>query len=227
MNTAKISEIFLSYQGEGPYAGEQQLFIRFFGCSWACAYCDTVFDEYKIFSKESLLQEVLKYKDSYYSVSLTGGEPLDQISFLKEFTILLKRISGKPIYLETNGILYDNLREILDSIDIIAMDFKLPSSTKKDSFWSYHERFLEIAKEKEVFVKAVVTENTTRDDIIRAGSIISKIDKKIPFILQPVDPRNGVGEPSYEILDTFKKILLKKIKDVQIIPQWQKLMGVR
>ena len=43
MSNAIIKEIFSSIQGEGPYIGEKQLFIRFCGCNLNCAYCDTNF----------------------------------------------------------------------------------------------------------------------------------------------------------------------------------------
>ena len=40
---ANIKEIFLSIQGEGPYIGYRQVFIRFCGCNLDCQYCDTDF----------------------------------------------------------------------------------------------------------------------------------------------------------------------------------------
>ncbi len=38
--TTRITEIFSSLQGEGPYMGQRHLFIRFEACHMACAYCD-------------------------------------------------------------------------------------------------------------------------------------------------------------------------------------------
>ena len=77
---ARISEIFLSYQGEGPFTGSKQLFVRFYGCNMECSYCDTPLESYKSFSKESLLGKILDFGDNYNELVLTGG--LEAISII-------------------------------------------------------------------------------------------------------------------------------------------------
>ena len=37
----RVKELFTSIQGEGPFIGYKQLFIRFCGCNLTCSYCDT------------------------------------------------------------------------------------------------------------------------------------------------------------------------------------------
>lgn len=227
MNEAKISDIFFSYQGEGPYLGMKQLFIRFYGCSFNCAYCDTRPLSYNTFTKEDLSEEISEYKQAYHSVSLTGGEPLEQVDFLEGFLVLLKQSHQKSVYFETNGILHEELKKIIDSVDIISMDIKLPSSTKKNAFWNEHKRFLEIAKSKDVFVKVIITDQTNLQDVVKAGDILKDIDRKIPFILQPVDPVENIKRPPAETLRRFKRELDKDIENVQIIPQWHKAVGIK
>ena len=41
MKSGYITELFSSFQGEGPYVGRRQIFIRFAGCPYSCFYCDT------------------------------------------------------------------------------------------------------------------------------------------------------------------------------------------
>ena len=81
---AKISDIFKSIQGEGLYQGEEQLFVRLYGCNLQCKYCDTRLDYYE----EKTVDELISLLDSdafsgVQSVALTGGEPLLQPEFIK------------------------------------------------------------------------------------------------------------------------------------------------
>ena len=55
---AKISEIFDSIQGEGPYVGCRQIFIRFCGCNILCDYCDTEFDKGEKYTVKQLVDKI-------------------------------------------------------------------------------------------------------------------------------------------------------------------------
>ena len=44
-HTANLVEVFSSVQGEGPYIGYKQLFMRFSDCNLNCNYCDTNYKE--------------------------------------------------------------------------------------------------------------------------------------------------------------------------------------
>ena len=230
MMQAKVSEIFLSYQGEGPFAGSRQLFLRFYGCNLDCVYCDTFLESYKSFSKESLLGKILDFEDNYNELTLTGGEPLLQAGFLKGFLPLFRKHRKHKIYLETNGTLPDRLEEIIDYTDIIAMDFKIPSSAgNPQNLWKAHERFLEIASRKELIIKAVITDSTTVDDIKQMSRQIAGLKKKSVIILQPVTPVGDlVREPDEEMIAYFRGYVEKETgKEVRILGQMHKCLGIR
>lgn len=228
MDEARISEIFISYQGEGPYLGEKQLFIRFHGCSLNCDYCDTRPASYQTFTREGLLEKIREFGNSYNSVSITGGEPLEQAEFLKGFLPLLKKTLKKPVYLETNGVMFRELESVLDYVDIVAMDIKLPSSTgKKISFWEEHKKFLNLAKTKKTFVKVIATDRFGMDELMKAKEIVQSADPAIPFILQPVDPIRRVRAPEGKVLSKFRRELARDLKDVRIIPQWHKAANIK
>ncbi len=220
----KIAEIFDSIQGEGIYLGEKQLFIRFFGCNLDCKYCDTKLNFFKEYTPEELFKELKSFKDSYHSLVFTGGEPLEQKDFLKEI-LKLSHAKGYKNYLETNGILYDELREVIELVDIVAMDLKLPSSTGQRQLWEAHRKFLEIAAEKEVFLKSVVCLSTTEDDLRQAAILINESNKSPVLVLQPNSFESGPAME--EKLQHFKNILIEEKIAVCIIPQMHKIIGVK
>ena len=165
-NETEISEIFSSLQGEGPYLGIKQIFVRFGRCNMHCGYCDELEkmkeENFSIYSLESLLTSIDKFeseKGPHHSISLTGGEPLFYTPFLKGLMPKIKE-RGLLTYLETNGTLPRELAQIIKWCDIIAMDMKPSSSTGDRNFYKEHEEFLKIAVQKEVFVKVVVTPET-------------------------------------------------------------------
>jgi len=160
----RIAEVFDSIQGEGLYLGEKQIFVRFFGCNLACKFCDTKLHSFMEYEPEELFQELKLYQDKYHSVSFTGGEPLLQKDFLKELMQMTRRHNFRN-YLETNGILHEALKEVIDYVDIVAMDLKLPSSTGLGDFWEEHRLFLKIASQREVFLKAVICSQTKEEDL--------------------------------------------------------------
>ena len=210
-------------QGEGLYVGKPQVFIRFYGCNLACSFCDTKPENHEIFTVDSLIDKISGFREPYHSISLTGGEPLLQADFIVDF---LRNFSEKSIYLETNGVLYGQLSKVIDYVDIIAMDFKLPSSAGCGIFWEEHEKFLKLAKRKEVFVKAVITDATAKEDISRMLDIIKKT-KDVPIVLQPVTPLGGIEAPGMGLLNEFKDTVTKSACRVEVIPQVHRLMGVR
>lgn len=227
MIKAKISEIFRSVQGEGRYTGVKQVFVRFYGCNMHCAWCDTplaINGTFQEFSLDELFEEVFRQWEGCHSVSLTGGEPLLQTDFLKRFLPLLKK-ARMPVYLETNGTLVAELEDIIHDIDIIAMDIKMPSSTKEKSYWKEHEAFLKIALKKDVFIKAVVCGDTGHEDIVAAVDLVSGISPEILFILQPNtdELNNGVMDRCL----AYQDYCLKHLSNVRIMPQMHKFMEVK
>lgn len=222
----KIREIFTSIQGEGPYIGYKQLFIRFCGCNIKCNFCDTnAFEneEYTEFTPEELLKNIEEFNlKSIHSISLTGGEPLIWSDFLLEF---LPLISNK-IYLETNATLKDNLEKIINYVHIISADIKLPSSSGIENSFAVHDEFFKVAKKynKEFFAKIVFDENILDDEISHCLKLADKYN--IPLILQPKTTEDKIlfdGEKIQDIFDKFLKIR----PDVRVIPQVQKFLQIR
>lgn len=227
---AKITEIFSSIQGEGPYVGVSQVFVRFFECNMHCVWCDTPASigdgrrDYKEFSVEDLLERVDSLYENCHSVSITGGEPLLQGDFLQSFCSALHQ-DNKKVYLDTNGTQPKALASIIKGIDIIAMDIKLPSSTRQKAHWARHKEFLRIARGREVFVKVVVSLDTRDDEVLKGARLVADVDPGILFILQPnyLDMKKGIVDKCVE----YQKSCAKILKDVRILPQVHKFMKLR
>ncbi len=219
-NKVLIKEIFKSIQGEGLYIGTNQLFIRFSHCNLHCEYCDTDFiTDLKEYNATELSSFVNNIKD-IHSISLTGGEPLMEADFLTEFLPLVNH----KIYLETNGTLFFDLKKIINYVDIIAMDIKLESSSKNGDLFDIHEKFINTAKEKELFVKVVFDENIKEEEIIKCTALTKKYS--VPLIIQP----KMNGENLELRTDFINKVFYRFINlysQTRLIPQVHKFMNIR
>lgn len=242
-----VQEIFASVQGEGLWIGQRQIFIRFLGCDIACRYCDTPGDQNSGNGTNRCRVQTTPASFTYAQVpcnlstedlnkfcsrllvpgphmpflSLTGGEPLLQHPFLSAW---LPQVKNRfRIYLETNGIHAEAMARLRSLVDIVSMDFKLPSSTGLQPFWTEHKQFLDAARGTKLFVKAVVTADTRTEDILRSGQLILDHDPAIPFIIQPA---GGPLSPDPALLIQFQNAALGIIGDVRVIPQAHKILNM-
>lgn len=97
----RITEIFLSLQGEARDAGWPTVFVRLTGCPLRCQYCDTAYAFHggQWRDIDAILDEVAGHRVRH--VCVTGGEPLAQ----KRCLALLSRLcdAGYSVSLETSG----------------------------------------------------------------------------------------------------------------------------
>ena len=238
-----IIEIFSSIQGEGKYVGCRQIFVRLEGCNLDCTYCDTENEigrhprcmvEIPVGSHELVPYEnplspeevagiITRLADGvpHHSLSITGGEPLLHVPFIKELAAHI----DLPIFLETNGTLDRALADCIDCISHISMDLKLPDVLSAP-VWDAHARFLEIACTKDVYVKVVVAAETRAEDVEHAAHLVADIAPATLLILQPVTPYGGCTAPTPARLLELQRIALRHISDVRIIPQTHRMMDL-
>lgn len=99
----RLTEIFLSLQGETTSTGLPTVFVRLTGCPLRCGYCDTEYAFHGGTSQclDSVLEQVAAFNTRH--VTVTGGEPLAQPGAIA----LLARLcdADYSVSLETSGAL--------------------------------------------------------------------------------------------------------------------------
>lgn len=240
-----ISEVFVSFQGEGVHAGRRQLFIRLSGCNLRCRYCDTPdslerSSRYRVHRADGQLDEgtnpltaaqllalalpLITDGPPIDGVSITGGEPLLQADFLAE--LLADARLPRPRLLETNGMLPDRLAQVLPVVDVVSMDVKLPSNTGEPAFWDAHQAFLTAAGGK-AYVKVLVDAATDRDDVARACEIIATCAPATAVFVQPITDFAGKVDIGSGLLEGFYSMLRTRLADVRVLPQTHKMLGIQ
>ncbi len=230
MLKAKVVEVFKSIQGEGKYVGVSQAFVRFWDCNLRCSWCDTKHsyenneEDIKEYDVEEMADAIMAFSQEIHSVSLTGGEPLLQKDFIKQLLPILKK-KEMAVYLDTNGTLPANLEEVIDKIDIISMDMKLPSSSKGPASWEEHAAFLKCAQQKDVFVKAVISKETLSEDVEKVVELIVSVNPSVELFLQPntLDLNDGVINKCFD----FQNYCLQYLAQVRVIPQLHKFLNIK
>ena len=147
-----------------------------------------------------------------------------ETAFLKEF--LPKIADERKIYLETNGILYYNLEEIIDYLDIISMDYKIESATGHATKHDIHKKFINIAQQhrKNIFIKVVFNSKITDAEIKQICELAA--ETHIFVCLQPMMQDGHLVDDINNSVKIFNKFL-QRYKNVRLIPQVHTLLGLK
>jgi 7-carboxy-7-deazaguanine synthase len=226
-----LLEIFSSYQGEGPYAGLRQIFVRLSGCHLRCVYCDTPgswersstwtmngASRRNPVSVDETLQAIRSLAP-HPSVSFTGGEPVLQAEFVREVALGVRSL-GMKTYLDTSGTLADRLALCADAIDVFAFDVKLPSCPGVKADWNDTVRCLELARGREAFVKIVVLQDSREDEVAKAAGLVPA---EMPVVLQIATPVNGQAVPPDG--EKLSRLRAAAGRPVLVLPQLHVLAG--
>jgi len=245
--SANVSELFVSFQGEGLHAGRRQLFVRLGGCPLRCRYCDTPeslvpvpvcrvvtadgvrrrSNPLGIGDVEAEVQALADAAPPLHAVAVTGGEPLLQIDFLVAW--LSCRPRELPVLLETAGIMPERLVRVLPWVGIVSLDLKCPSNTGERARWDEHEACLRaaVAAGRDVYVKMPVDEDTAAEEVARGARLVAGVDPRVPLFLTPLtlpaEPTLTIGPGG---LERFHALASRDHPDVRILPQLHKVLGI-
>jgi 7-carboxy-7-deazaguanine synthase len=241
---ANVYEVFNSIQGEGPYAGTRQVFVRFQGCPLSCVYCDAASSRPfacvpQVACNSTLtLQNPVSAKDlvelvktiwtpSTQHLSLTGGEPL----LHSEFILELSQEISVPLYLETNAMFSRDAKKLKDAVHIVACDIKLPEHRATAIYdLLLREELRTIAcfhnSPAHVFAKIVVLKETTSETIEEVAERLAAVNDDLLLILQPVTPTIQAIQPDNSQLLRLMDVAAAYLNQVRVIPQIHVLLGI-
>lgn len=211
MTKLRVSEIYLSIQGEGPRVGAPTVFIRFAGCNLRCPGwpCDTphaidpqIFRvDAELLTPEEIVEQVDKVAPGGANICYTGGEPFLQnhISFLAVVEALSKvGFSYQEVF--TNGTLeypkwaYEWL--------LFVLDWKLLGSgegTLLEEVDTARSRNVERLSSGDV-VKFTIMDRADYEEAKRWYPVLHDLNPKIEFIY-------GVVWGSLEASEVIKWVL--------------------
>ncbi|HWP65021.1 MAG TPA: 7-carboxy-7-deazaguanine synthase QueE [Candidatus Limnocylindria bacterium] len=244
---ANVSEIFVSFQGEGVHAGRRQLFVRLGGCPLRCRYCDTP-ESLKPVSHcrvlgpdgsyqranpldaaalDAEVEALRRAAPPLHALAVTGGEPLAQVDFLEAW--LARRRTPLPVLLETAGIWPQRLARLLPFVAIVSLDFKCPSNTGERARWDEHAACLDaaVAARKDVYVKMPVDAGTDPAEVAHGAHLVARAGAPVPLLLTPLtSPDGGRMLIDASGLERLHAVASREHADVRILPQLHKVLSI-
>lgn len=265
---APVLEVFASLQGEGLFVGEPQVFVRLFGCPLRCRWCDTP-GSWRVpaapRARLALAGGARRAEEGWATpfqvatwiaaaepgrprtISVTGGEPLLWPGFLSA----LRTYTGpRRIHLETAGAHPEALAEVLDAVDHVSLDLKLPADLDRPEplgrafdgevaeptsepvpadavQWAEtRARVLELVRGRDACAKVIVSGARAAAEFRGLLDDVAAIAPELPVFLQPVTPMNGVPAPSGAQLAELVELGLERGLTLRVVPQVHRLLGI-
>lgn len=134
MSVLRIAEMFASFQGEGPSAGQRAAFIRLSGCGVGCSWCDEPQTwDWSRFSRNRESTQVEVDEACAWAADtgaglavITGGEPLAQLRAVTGLACALAA-AGLRVEVETSGTVIPAL-ELCAAVSMFSVSPKLANS---------------------------------------------------------------------------------------------------
>ena len=228
-----------SIESFGTVDGPGIRFVLFLqGCHLQCKYChnrdtwDINGGEYK--SVDEIVEKINRYKNyiipSGGGVTVTGGEPLIQASFVLELFKKLKE-NGIHTCVDTSGMfaLTDGIKEVLKYTDLVLLDIKHINDEKcKELVGVSNKKELEFARylsdnNIKMWIRQVLVPGYTdnEQDLLKLKDFLATLKTLEKVQVLPYHnmgkykweklgleyPLEGVREANQEDIDIAKKIL--------------------
>jgi len=198
--TLRITEIFLSIQGESSHAGRPCSFVRLTGCPMRCVWCDS---EYTFTGGEPMaFEDIFANLDEFGCnlVEVTGCEPLAQKSVFPFISELCDH--GYEVLIETGGFVST---EEVDPRAKIILDVKCPASGEAErNHWPNLER-LRPEMDEVKFVIMDMADWEFSKQIIREYDLIARTKE---VLISPVHDMGNLATMAEAIAKSKLKVRL-------------------
>ena len=196
----RVTEMFLSIQGESSHAGRPCSFVRLTGCPMRCVWCDS---EYTFTGGEikSIDEILMKLEDFGCNlVEITGGEPLAQKNAFELISTLCNR--NYEVLIETGGFVST---EQVDSRAAIILDIKCPASGEMErNHWPNLDR-LRHDKDEVKFVVADIADWEFAKSMIAEHQLIGRAKS---VLISPVHGIKNLAEIAEAVATSGLKVRL-------------------
>lgn len=256
---APILEVFASFQGEGRFVGEPQVFVRLYGCPLRCRWCDTP-GSWRLPAEPRARvarPDAARREDGWATpfqvatwvaavepgaprtVSVTGGEPLLWPGFVRELGTYL---GPRRVHLETAGAHPAALAEVLDSVDHVSLDLKLPEDmdapeplaagatepvpTSAAEWAAARARVLALVRGRDACGKLILAGGREPAAFAPLLDDVAELAPELPLVVQPVTPMNGVPAPAPAEIAALVELALERQLTVRVVPQIHRQLGI-
>ncbi len=168
------------------YPGKMALVLFIPGCDLRCKYCHNPQllknEKFTPWEVEEVLDEVDENIDFIDAIVISGGEPLLHVDVVKEFIKKAKK-EKLLIKLDTNGLHPSGVRQVIKSLDYVAMDIKAPldeyykiSDVYPKNTKELIKESMDIVNQNKVFLECRTTyvpTLLTKEDVVK---LVSDID---------------------------------------------------
>jgi len=262
---APVMEVFASFQGEGLYVGQPQVFLRLAGCPLRCRWCDTpgswatrMDGQARIETPEGTAREervASPFQAALWvagvepgeprTVSVTGGEPLMWPDFILG---LRSMVAPRRLHLETAGAHPEALARVLERVDHVSLDLKLPADmgdpveltagegepapideaapVTAEDWRMARRRCLDLLHERDACAKVVVTADRDPRDYDELFEDVARRAADLPVFIAPVTPIGECAAPSLDHLVEVVEHARELDLDVRVLPQVHRAMGI-
>ena len=196
----RVTEIFLSIQGESSHAGRPCSFVRLTGCPMRCVWCDS---EYTFTGGNRLSFDRIFAKLEEFGcplVEVTGGEPLAQKNVFPFIVELCDR--GYEVLIETGGFVST---ELVDPRAKVILDVKCPASGEVNrNHWPNLER-LRPEMDEVKFVVADLADWEFAKTVIDQNGLMNRARE---ILISPVHGVDNLAEIAEQISRSGLKVRL-------------------